>query len=244
MTEHDQLENSIAAYMLGAADPQETETVHAHLAACAACRELSQRLARAAGALALTADEVRPPERLRQKILAAAAASPGAATPPPNSRALRIRVPPARRILGPLWTPAYAAIAVLTLAVAGLGAWNLAMTRQLDEQRTSVARYSMTGSGDMAGARASAVSLRGDGLTVVEFQHVPDPPAGKVYELWLGRDGRMEAAGVFLPDKDGSKVLVLDRSLRGYSVIALTVENGPDGAASPTQSPTMVRQLA
>lgn len=46
-------------------------------------------------------------------------------------------------------------------------------------------------------------------------------------------------AGVFRPDADGSKLILLNQDVSRYSVIALTVEQGPDGVPAPTQAPGM-----
>ena len=51
--EHEDLENSIAAYLLGSADPEDQDLLEAHLEGCASCRELAARLAPAVSALPL-----------------------------------------------------------------------------------------------------------------------------------------------------------------------------------------------
>jgi len=42
--EHDELESSVAAYVLDAADAREGEMARAHIEGCAACRELARLL--------------------------------------------------------------------------------------------------------------------------------------------------------------------------------------------------------
>jgi hypothetical protein len=37
--------------------------------------------------------------------------------------------------------------------------------------------------------------------------------------------------------------VVVDRSLEGYSVMAVTVETGPSGVSSPTQQPAMTGNI-
>src|SRR5579871_6551613 len=81
-SDHELLEDTVAAHLLGAGEPGEAETVRAHLQACASCRELAARLSRVVGALPLAAEEAAPPGRLRDRILAAAAAEPQS-TPAP-----------------------------------------------------------------------------------------------------------------------------------------------------------------
>src|SRR5689334_21811693 len=103
-SEHQLLEDAVAAYQLGAGEPGEKETVRAHLAACASCRQLAARLSRAVGAMPLAVEEVVPPARLRERILAAAAGEPrpaAAAPPMPRSPAnAPIRLPWKRAFAG------------------------------------------------------------------------------------------------------------------------------------------------
>ncbi|HKV88560.1 MAG TPA: zf-HC2 domain-containing protein, partial [Candidatus Dormibacteraeota bacterium] len=84
MSDHEELETSVAPWVLGALEPDEAEVMLAHVAACATCRETAQRLRRVVGVLPLAVEEVQPPERLRARVLASAAstrsASPPAAT--------------------------------------------------------------------------------------------------------------------------------------------------------------------
>ncbi|HKW58674.1 MAG TPA: zf-HC2 domain-containing protein, partial [Candidatus Dormibacteraeota bacterium] len=75
MSDHEELESSVAAWVLGALDASEAETMRAHVEGCATCREVADRLRRVVGALPLAADEVAPPARLRSRILAAASAT-------------------------------------------------------------------------------------------------------------------------------------------------------------------------
>ena len=45
-SDHDDLETSVAAYVLGATEPEETEAIQQHLDGCAGCREMAARLRR------------------------------------------------------------------------------------------------------------------------------------------------------------------------------------------------------
>ena len=62
--------------------------------------------------------------------------------------------------------------------------------------------------------------------------------------MWLIKPGGSpEAAAVFVPDSNGSKVVLVNRALTGYSVMAVTNEAGPDGAPAPTQQPQLYGNL-
>jgi hypothetical protein len=80
------VEASLAAFVLDVADQDEARSAAAHVEACASCAMLARRLSRAAAAMALSAQEVKPPERLRARVLAAAeTASPGGGHRPPGT---------------------------------------------------------------------------------------------------------------------------------------------------------------
>jgi anti-sigma-K factor RskA len=96
----------------------------------------------------------------------------------------------------------------------------------------------------MAGVQGSAVYLKKDGVTLVEFKSLPALDRDRVYELWLVTDdGKPVPAGVFTPGPDGSKVVVVDRSLKGIKALAVSVEPGPDGSLTPSRAPELAAQV-
>jgi len=98
----------------------------------------------------------------------------------------------------------------------------------------------LSGQGQLSGARATVVDFREQSVALVTFNRLPAPPPGKVYELWLiPASGAPEAVTVFQPDGDGSKTVVVNRDLRRYKIIAVTTEDGPAGVAAPTQQPSL-----
>src|SRR5260370_36782202 len=94
MSDHEELESSVAAWVLGALEPDEAASVRVHVEGCATCQQTAARLRRAAAALPLEVDEISPPERLRERAYVAAAAARASTVPtaPPRQRAV-----PARR---------------------------------------------------------------------------------------------------------------------------------------------------
>ncbi|HEX2679719.1 MAG TPA: zf-HC2 domain-containing protein, partial [Candidatus Dormibacteraeota bacterium] len=75
MSDHEELESAIAAWVLGALDPDEAEALRTHVEGCATCTEVAARLRRVVGVLPLAVEEVAPPPRLRERVLDAAAAA-------------------------------------------------------------------------------------------------------------------------------------------------------------------------
>lgn len=242
MSDHEELEKSVAAWVLGALDADEAESIRIHVEGCASCREVAARLRRVVGALPLAVDEVAPPSRLRERVLSAAAAAPRPAGAPAAARiAISRRAP--RRPLPRIPAYAVAAIAVLTL-LTGLVAGEVLRGPQAPPQ-SQVTRFTLAGHQDMSGAQATVIDLRSDGLALIDFRGLPALASGRVYEVWLiPSGGKPEPAGVFVPDSNGGKVVLVNRSLVGYAVMAVTDEPGPDGSAAPTQQPRLYGNVA
>jgi anti-sigma-K factor RskA len=245
--DHDEIENLLAAFVLGATDPEEEALVREHLAGCSTCPSTVERLRRALGAVPLAAETVTPPQRLRQQILAAAGASREAEVARPRTaRVLRLRPLGTRlRPAGAGWGSAVAAAALVAFALgAGLG---LGVGRTIAPQpapASGVAQYSLSGSGAMSGAQGRVFELKQQGLTLVEFSNLPDLAAGKVYELWLiPGQGQPAPGGVFKPDPGGSHVVVLARNLQGLTALAVTAEVGPNGTAAPSEQPQLIGKV-
>ena len=248
MPDHESLEAAVAAFVLGAADPDEAGALRAHIEGCPSCRLLAVRLGRAVAVLPLATDIVAPPARLRERILAAASASAPAAGESPRRSVIRLEPPRStfwQRLRLPAPAPRLGAYAAVALAILGLGTWNLALTHDLSARPLpgapgQVARYTLTGTATMAAARATVVDLRSDGVTLVDFKGLPQPEYGKVYEIWLVTADKVAVpAAVFTPDQDGSKVVVLTRPLAGFRAMAITAEPGPAGSKTPTDTPQL-----
>jgi anti-sigma-K factor RskA len=247
MSDHEGLESNVAAWVLGALDRGEAEEVQAHVEGCASCRETAARLQRAVTALPLVVEEVEPPVRLRDRVLAAAAASSGSTNAP--SRVRKTLKPPARRMVFGLpydRLPAYAAAAGIVVAlVAGLVAGDLVARSGQVTPPSQVARFTLSGHESLTGAKATVIDLKADGLALVDFSGLPAVGQGRVYEVWLiTSGGRADPVAVFVPDANGSKVVLVNRALQGYSLMAITDEAGPDGSLAPTQKPQLYGSLA
>ena len=247
MSDHEELESNVAAWVLGALDREEAEVVHAHVEGCASCRETTARLQRAVAALPLIVEEVAPPARLRERVLAAAAASSGPTAAP--SRVRKKVTPPVQRTLfAPLFErlPAYAAAAAVVVAlIVGLVAGDLAGRSGQVSPPSQVARFTLSGHDSLVVAKATVIDLKGDGLALVDFSGLPAVGQDRVYEVWLiTAAGRADPAAVFVPDSNGSKVVLVNHALQGYTLMAITNEAGPDGTQAPTQKPQLYGNVA
>ncbi|MFZ0218385.1 MAG: anti-sigma factor [Candidatus Dormiibacterota bacterium] len=247
-TTRHEMEYEVAAYVLDALEPGEEAAVEAHLASCASCREIERRLRGVTSALPLSAPEATPPPRLRERVLAIAGASP--ATPAAPARPLTLPSPGRRDRRG--WPqPLQVALAAGVAALLALGGWNVYLAQQLHQAQSQAAAGSVsqhpiaaTAAKTMTGAGGQVVQLHGEGLAIVSLSRLPPLAQGQVYELWVGPNAKqVQPAGVFLPEPDGSKVLLLSRDLTHDSLVAVTVEPGPNGSSAPTQAPGLVGQL-
>lgn len=249
MSDHEELESLVAAWVLGALGAEEAETLRVHVEGCATCRQTASRLGRAAAALPLEVEEIAPPARLRERVLVAAAAARAATVPSAPARKRVAPVPgrwkPTATIeLGRLPMLAAAATVLLALLV-GLVAGDLIGRNSVTPAPAQVARFTLVGHGSLVAARGTVIDLKNDGVALVDFNGLPPLAKGKVYELWLiTPGGHPDAAAVFVPDSNGSKVVLVNMPLTGYSQMAVTAEDGPNGSVAPTQQPELYGALA
>lgn len=244
MSDHEELESSVAAWVLGALDADEAASTRVHVEGCATCQQTVARLRRAAAALPLEVEEISPPARLRERVYVAAAAARASTVP---SAPARKRVVPARGGWKP--TPsiqfgrlrAFLAVATVVLALLiGLGAGDLIGRNSVPPVVAQVARYKLVGHGPLAGARGTVIDLKVDGVALVDFNGLPPLASGKVYELWLiTPGGHPDSAAVFVPDSNGGKVVLVGLPLKGYSQMAVTAEDAPNGSPAPSQQPEL-----
>jgi anti-sigma-K factor RskA len=243
ITDHDELEASVAAYVLGALEDDEADEVRRHLETCPTCPALAEDLRRAVGLLPLGAEPVAPPAVLRDRILVAAGApvTPPAARPQPSAVIRAKRIDGRHRIP---WRPAAAAAAAVIAFALGAG-MGLGIGRTTaPPPAAGVAHFTMTGTGDMAAAHASVFELEHEDLTFLQFTDLPQITPDRVYELWLiPTTGQPVPGALFAPDPRGAQVIVLGHGLAGYKALAVTEEAAPNGAPAPTQQPQLTGAL-
>lgn len=237
--DHERWSDSVAPYLLGALPGDELAAFEAHMAHCADCREELDALAPAVRALPNSVEPMAPPPALKARIMAEvereasllAAAGPEADRPAPEPehgrRRLSLRIP---RLV-----PAAVAGVLLIVGIA-IGV----VTSQLGNEPER------TVSAQVSGAPGAAVSLELSGEEGrLMARGLPAPPRGRVYQVWLKRDGHAPAptAALFMPSRDGAATASVPGSMEGIDQVMVTDE--PDGGSpQPTGKLLAVADLS
>ena len=190
------LHDLAAAYALDAVDAVERRRFEDHLQDCDACTTEVREFRAAALELAAAVDAPLP-TALRERVLAGVAVIP---QEPPGVPAVAHR-----RSLRFLPLLAAAVVMAVVLA-AGLGVRDLAAERDRAQALAAVLAAPDARHVSLQGIENSTVrvvwSPTADG-TVVVGANVPEPGAGRVYELWALTAGGPRSVGVFEPQQDG-----------------------------------------
>jgi anti-sigma-K factor RskA len=229
---HDEYKDNIGAYVLGALPDLEAELLERHLAGCESCRAEVEQLRPVPAAIARSVPQVEPPPSLKANLMAAVNAEAGAREV--EAREERRRE---RRSFGSWIQGLKPRVAVaLALGVLALGVV------------VGVAADKIAGGGGPAGTTVAAKIDRkqmptGQASLVVkgntgelELSDAPQPPSGRVYQLWYQHGKTIERGGTFRPRSDGS--YDVDVPVAGANAVLVTVEQA-GGAAAPTGPPVM-----
>jgi anti-sigma factor RsiW len=240
VSEHDRWLHDVATYALGALPEDERAGFEAHLMGCPACRAELDELRVAAEALPVAAPPMRPPPALKARIMAEVereaellrSAGPAADRPAPAPA-------PRRRFAWPSFrfpTPAVAALACAALLIGlGVGAFLFGSSggRTVDFQR----------SGTLSADASAELDVKGDSAVLVA-RGLPAPPAGRVYQVWLQRDGQAPepTAALFTPRRDGSATANVG-DVKGVAKVMVSSEP-TGGSPMPTTAPILIATVA
>jgi len=212
------------AYAVDALDDIERAQFERHLNECAECRYEVDSL-RAGAAMLAELEPVAPSPGLRDRILAEVAT---VRPLPPQV----VEVRPRRRRFP---TMVAAAAAVVAVGIGGGIVYdrlsddtpsdiNISATERVVEA-PDAERYVQRFDDGSSAIVYRSVSL---GQAVIVTKGMADPGEGKVYELWLERDGEMIAAG-FMPEGPDNTVL-LSGDAASADGVGITVE--PEGGSA------------
>ena len=218
----------LASYALDALPAEEAAAVERHLEGCRRHDAELQELRDGTAAVALAAPEREPRPELRTRLLAAfeSEAAARTAAPVPLRR-------PARRSFA--WRPApafaYAAAALLIVALAGLLAWNVALQTGGSGNERLVREFS----GDAGQGRLVYLEDEQAGLLELDLDA---QPAERTYQAWAIYGESPVSLGL-VPNEG---VAAFRADLGDASAVAISIEPA-GGSAQPTSDPVLVAAL-
>ncbi len=247
MTNHEIPAEDLALYALGALTPEEQARIAAHLETCASCRTELMKLRGDAALVGLSAQQITPPARARQRLFDEISRTSSAKKLP--------------KLGAPLWQITFPTVAALVLVIFAI--WlvgeNGVLRHELDTARMDAVRQSAT----IDQATQVLETLRAEGaqrVTLVAAQTKPQPqaqtiyqrdkgrlvlvasnlealPPNKAYELWIlpANGSAPIPAGTFQPDARGNASLVMPQIPTGVEAKGFAVTIEPQGgSATPT----------
>ncbi|HEX5145689.1 MAG TPA: anti-sigma factor [Conexibacter sp.] len=242
MSERCQHVDTVAAFLLGALSDAERHEFEAHLPTCAHCREDLASLRVVADALPLAVPPVAPPPALRERLMETVraeasvleAAGPAADRPRPQRRR-RFALAFGR----PLAIAGAAAALVVGVAV-GFGIGDATSGGGTTQTRTVVQVRTVEAKVDASAApRGAAFVVLRDGVATLRVRGLPEPPKGKVYEVWLVRRGAVAPSptdALFSVSRARGSGRIALPSVRGVQTVLVTAEPA-GGSSAPTSQP-------
>ncbi len=235
-TNHERWSEDVAAYMLGALEPEQAAELERHAEGCERCQAEIRWLTPALDALPESVDRVEPPADLRARLLAEVRADAGAGARGENRGARPGLVGRASNWLrdlgsGPMGLRPVAGVAVAVLIVAAVAGFaiggGIGSGSDNGETRTVVGS-------EPSGVTAKMIS-EGDSGTL-HLTNVRELPSHRVLEAWVRRDGDVEPVrALFVPDRAGQASTELP-DMDGVEVVMVTTEP-TGGSKSPTSAP-------
>ncbi len=257
MSAHEQFAEDLALYAMGSLGGSERATLEKHLEECASCRRELEQLRGDLGLLALTTAGPKPPQRSRQRLMAAIAKEPR----------LPVAVTAPARTRSSWWGAlGWAAAAAMVLFAIVLLRQNSSLQRDLASVRAQFSgqesklqqaneivatlldpeatKIELVAAGSKPQPRGKAIYQRRNRNLIFFASNLAPLPADKIYELWLfpASGGAPIAAGLFKPDARGSATLVNPPLPEGVAaknfVVTLEPESGSHEA--PRGTPVIV----
>jgi anti-sigma factor RsiW len=205
-----------AAYVLGALEPEEATAFERHMATCVVCRDEVDQFGHVVEVLALAPRQYEAPGELRRSVLRQIRRP--RASP-------RIRFSTVR--LGTGLAAGLAAAVVAVVAITGGGT-----------PGTHVLAAQVIGVPGQAELRVS------DARATLVVDHLPQPAAGHIYEVWVERrhGAPQPTKALFGVTTAGAGVVMVPGSVRSVDEVMVTQE--PDGGSPvPTTAPVIVAHL-
>jgi hypothetical protein len=226
-------------WVLGALDDDAAEEFAKHLSNCAICRDEVAQLQVVADVLPMAAPQVVPPPALKGRIMAVVeseaqllrAAGPDADRPP-------FREPARRSSRVPAWMGRMRPVPAAALATVLLALGVVAGVLVSNDGTSTTTRPGF-------GPKGTQVALHVTGQRgELDLSHMPSPPAGRVYQVWLmtGQGKPRPTHTLFTVPSDGRARVEIMESLNGTDQVLVTAEP-PGGSSQPTSAPVVGAKL-
>lgn len=226
---HEEHKENIGAYVLGALPELESELLERHMATCESCRSEVEELRPVTAAIARSVPQVEAPPELKTRLMEIVNSEAAEGAEPIRARE--------RRSFGSWFASLQPRMAVaMALGVLALGV---------------VVGVGVSQLGGGGGAKATTVAAKidrklmptGDASLAVRGRSgklaltgAPQPPAGRVYQLWYQHGKTIERGGTFRPRSDGSYQAQVP--VGNANAVMVTVERA-GGVPAPTGPPVM-----
>jgi anti-sigma-K factor RskA len=254
MAAHEDRQEALAAYALGALDERDRPALEAHLLTCAGCRAALDELRLVTQGIALAVEPVAPPAGLRDRVLAQATLDVRDANNfvvETSDRVVSVRTTTTQ--LAPFW--ALTAAAGLVIAIlSGAYAWR--MNHALEASRseraelearlmlvtaTDVTRVALAGQPDAPAASGRAYLSPSHGL-VFTAQSLPALPSGRAYQLWIVTAKAPMSVGMLPVAPDGHVMVMMPMPAgMNAAMVAVAVTIEPEGGVpAPTGAKVLV----
>jgi anti-sigma-K factor RskA len=252
MTVHEQFADDLSLYALGALEGEERQTVEEHLEQCSGCRQELEKMRGDVALLAFSVSGPQPPERSRDRLMAAIAKEPRSVERPRRSRKAWWTA------LG--WAAAVAAILIVLFLrqqnsdlkqhVAEVETRFSRQEQQLQEAKQLLAtltspdaeHFTLVAGKSPPQPQGKAIYVRNSGTLVFLASNLPAVAPTKIYELWLiPASGAPIPAGLFKPDAHGAAAVIHPPLPTGVEAKAFAITIEPEaGSLAPTSPPIMV----
>jgi anti-sigma-K factor RskA len=218
-----------AAYVLGALEGAEADVFRRHLESCAVCQDEVAMLEQAKRALPLAAPQLHAPRSLRKRIMRAVRAEPK-----PQIAAGVER----RRAWRPSLSDTFPRVAVAAAAVLAVAAAGFGIAELTNGSSTRVIAASVIGSSGRAELRVSGSHAE------LVVNHLPPPPAGRIYEVWVQHGHRPPSptSALFSVTSTGSAAVDVPGGVQDVRTVMVTPEPA-GGSTVPTRAPVIVANL-
>jgi anti-sigma-K factor RskA len=217
---HARWADDLAAYALGALDPDEAARLDAHLATCERCQTELRSLRTAVDAIPTGLEQIEPPRRLRRRLMTAVRRE-GRRQRPASVMSLSFRSRMLR--LGAVAAFAIAA-GLVGYIVAGPG---------------GTSGTSIPVRGTVAARNAGGQLIRTGDSATLRVRNLPQLPDGDVYEVWVQAGGRLRPSTLFVVDRRGDGSAAVAGELAGADRVLVTRE--PRGGSRHPTSPPLLR---